>query len=307
MLQLTDGTPEGPGDQRSPGPRARFTFAVATLLASAAATAALLVSGDAARRPDPSRATGVPPVFALYEHDLPGQRRIAVANDRLVTECMARAGLAYESATARAGGELAEPDPQQPFGPESIEQLAPVTEPAPPQEVARNDDYLHALYGPPDRRVAVRGARLRVSGPAHGCVAEAAARLLGADRPRWMLLKVLLFEAAEDARHDVESDEELRAATRRWRACMGAAGFRAEDPVELFDGLSATGDLREVPELRADVRCKRETGYLEVAYARLALAQQRRLDADPSVAADWLRLVNHQKNVANEVLAADRR
>jgi hypothetical protein len=69
-------------------------------------------------------------VFALYEHDLPGQRQIALANDRLVTECTARAGLPYESAIQATGG-IEEPDPQQPFGPENLGQLAPVAEPAP--------------------------------------------------------------------------------------------------------------------------------------------------------------------------------
>jgi hypothetical protein len=142
-------------------------------------------------------------------------------------------------------------------------------------------------------------------------VAQAMSRLLGADRPRWMLLKVLLFEAAEDARRDVESDGEFRAVTRRWRDCMAAAGIRAVDPVRLFDDLSsargeargeARGDPREVRELREDVRCKRGTGYLEVAYARLAQAQQRRLDADPSVATDWAGLIERQKIVAREVL-----
>jgi len=307
MLQLTDDTSGGPGDSQSPGRRLRLPIVLALLFVALTAAASLVRPDGATPRPAPPDDPGEPPIFALFEHDPAAQRRISVANERLVIDCMARAGLRYESALLRQDGEP-EPEQQQPFGPESPDQLAPVEESGPGEDPSLGtDDYLLALYGPGDRRVTVRGARMRVSGPAEGCVAEATRRLLGDKRRRWMEVKVLLFEAAEDARHDVESDEEFHRATRQWQGCMRGAGTPAEDPLALLDSrLAHQTDLREDPAMRADLQCKRDTGYLTTAYTRLTVAQRHRLNADPSLAADWTRLLDRQDSVARELLTVGR-
>ncbi|RSM79994.1 hypothetical protein DMH04_30815 [Kibdelosporangium aridum] len=301
MLQLTDDTPDGPDDVRSPGRRHRLAVVLALTLVAVAASAALVRPDDARTLPSTH---SEPPIFALFQHDPAAQRRISVASERLVTDCMARAGLRYQSALLALDGEPQQ-EPQRPFGPENLNQLAPIDEPRHTEDPSLGTHaYLHALYGPTDQRVTVRGARFRVSGPATGCVATAARQLLGDDRRRWMLIKVLLFEAAEDSRRDVESDAEFRAATRRWQGCMRMAGTVAEDPLRLLASRDQR-DMRDDPAMRADIRCKQETSYLTTAYARLSVAQQRRLNADTTVAADWTRLLGRQDRVAREVLAPD--
>jgi len=310
MLQLTDDTSGGSGDIRSPGHRLCMAAVLALTLLGTTASAVTLVHSatDTTPRPAVHGNLGAPPIFALFEHDPAAQRRISVANELLVTDCMAHAGLRYESALLAQDTEQPQPEQQQPFGPESIDQLAPVHEPVAAEDPSLDTDaYLRALYGPADQRVTVRGARLEVSGPAKGCVAEAMRHLLGDDRRHWTQVKILLFEAAENARHDMESDGEFSRATRRWQDCMHAAGIDAVSPVELFANLPANQpDLRKNVPMINDIQCKQQTGYLTTAYARLSAAQQGQLDADPSMAADWMRLLNLQDTKAREVLASGR-
>ncbi len=54
--------------------------------------------------------------------------------------------------------------------------------------------------------------------------------------------------------------------------------------------------------MAADVRCKRETGYLDTAYARLAVLQQNWLDAHADLVAEWLALRQRQYTEARQVL-----
>ncbi|GAA1915951.1 hypothetical protein GCM10009837_46030 [Streptomyces durmitorensis] len=50
--------------------------------------------------------------------------------------------------------------------------------------------------------------------------------------------------------------------------------------------------------------CKHATGYLERAYARLAVLQQRWLDANPQSAIEWRSLRQREAEAATKVLKA---
>jgi hypothetical protein len=223
-------------------------------------------------------------------------RQIGLADQRLVAACMAREGFAYRAAAPPAD-EAADVARPEPFGREHVPGGAPGAT-ADPSEVpsAGGPGYSRALFGDPARRVIARGARMTVSGPADGCIAEAKVRLLGGDRERWMRAQILLFEAQEDAGRDLGRDPVLAAANARWRECVRAVGFDWPDPIR------ALAD-RTDRAARTDVGCKRRTGFLDTAYARLAAAQQRRLDRNPALLADWTALLHRQEVAARAVLA----
>lgn len=171
-----------------------------------------------------------------------------------------------------------------------------------PKEPPRGEEFNRALFGNPDQRLAARGAKLEVSRPATGCLAEADQRLLGKGRIRWMQLTVLLHEAEQTAREQLDQDPAFRELTARWQRCMNQAGFRARDPREIVGSLSAEVDLGAAPAAVADIRCKRETTFLAVAYTRLAQHQQDQLDREPRLARDWATLQERQDAVARRTL-----
>lgn len=75
-----------------------------------------------------------------------------------------------------------------------------------------------------------------------------------------------------------------------------------EDPEDLLSQLPGDADLATDPAVRADVHCKRETGYLDTAYARLAVLQQNWLDAHADLVTEWLALRQRQDTRAQQVL-----
>ncbi|MEU8621042.1 hypothetical protein [Streptomyces sp. NPDC048623] len=258
----------------------------------------------------------LPPITALLFtpqlHGAQAQQKVAIA-------CMAERGYRYAPAPPAAdtgkdggtdGGGGAEERPR-PFGLESsVPPRAATASPATPPEAPPRPGspestpaYAQALFGRESARVSTKGIRMSVSRPGEGCLAEAEKRLLGDGRMRWLQVRIMLFEAQELARGDVEKDPGFRAATTRWRACMDRAKVKAQDPVQVLNSLPSADARRTSPVAAADLRCKAETGYLTTAYQRLAAAQQRWLDKNPTVGADWKKLSDRQNKAAGEVLS----
>lgn len=311
-------TSEGwvPGDHRSPGARAArrigLILAFATFLAAAAACENPR-SPAGADQPDRAALAALhqqPPIYPLVYAPDAVDPRIARAEERLTTACMAKHGFRYHSTSPAPAATAQDQDPAwegpAPFGLETLEPPASTgpTPDEPKVPSSQRTRYARVLYGDPRQRVTVRGARVEVSRPANGCAAEAQRRLLGAGRVRWIQLRVLLYEAEQDARGQLDGDPEVRAANARWQQCMRDldAGYKWADPMELFHAMPADVDIHTSPATRADLRCKNQTGYLAVAYTRLAAAQQRLLDKDPSVVADWKSLLRRQEAAARIVL-----
>ncbi|MFE0647389.1 hypothetical protein ACFVZH_02200 [Streptomyces sp. NPDC059534] len=229
------------------------------------------------------------------------QRRFAVA-------CMAKRGFRYAPV---AGAEAAESGDQlpQPFGLESTTPSPAAAEPVPdtppkPGSPESTEAYGLALFGHQDKRVTAKGIRMSVSRPGEGCLAEAETRVLGDGRMRWLQVRIMLFEAQEQARDDVEKDPAFQAVTARWRACMDRSGFAGPGPAQLLASLRTADARTGSPALNADLRCKDETGYLDAAYTRLAAVQQGWLDRNPSIAEDWRTLTARQERASREVLGA---
>ncbi|MFF8803642.1 hypothetical protein [Streptomyces omiyaensis] len=255
---------------------------------------------------EPARLTALharPPVTALL---FTSHRTGAEAQRKLAIACMAEGGHRYAPAppSEAAGGADERP---QPFG---IESAAPrraaaatssETPPAPggPEST---DAYARALFGREEKRVTAKGVRISVSRPGEGCLAEAETRMFGDGRMRWLQVRILLFEAQEEARRDVEKDPVFREATVRWRECMDRARIKAQDPVQVQESLRSPEEARTSPVVAADLGCKAETGYLATAYERLAAVQRRWLDGHPDVGADWKRLSARQDQAAAAVL-----
>ncbi|HEY0640835.1 MAG TPA: hypothetical protein VGD67_24655 [Pseudonocardiaceae bacterium] len=270
-------------------------------LAVAGAGVAGLLTASAPPQEAAAQARAVPPIHRLVYVITEADRRITEARHRLIAECVAAQGLAYTARAETVTGDQALAE-LRPFG---LEHLEGVTSTAVPPETPAADERLaRALFGDPERRVVARGERLEVSLPAEGCQAEAENRLLGPEnRVRATEVRLRLYDGEREAREQVDDDAALRRATAAWRSCLAGLGFDAPDPVRLLATLPPDADVRTHPATAADVRCKRRTGYLDVAYERLAARQQAWLDAHPGLADEWRALRHRQAVVAAVILA----
>lgn len=291
------------GDQRSPGGRAKAGLLVLAASAAWALTGSAAESNaDTWQAPPLAELRKLPPIHPLVYEQTATDERIEAAQRKLVGACMAERGFGYRPgvpATSSAG--------PMPFGLESLDAAATtLPDDELPAEVTGDEAerYAQTLYGDPDARLTAQGSRMSVSRPETGCLAEAERRLLGDGRPRWMQLRVLLFEAEQEARYLVDQDPLFRAANARWAACMRGSGFPVPDPLELLESLPARTDLGAHPAARADVRCKQDVHYFHTAYARLAQMQRQVLAAEPAVLTDWERLMHRQATAADEVLGS---
>lgn len=279
--------------------------ALAAVIAGLAVASAPLPPVAAAPAVSSDRRSELPPIYALLDVRNEVDRRIAEAERVLITACMAEHGFQYSAADEPIDGDEVESGLRL-FGLESPADLAEGQSPSEPP--GRGEDYHRALFGDPDKRIVATGARVAVSRPATGCLAEAEHGLLGDLRPRRMQLRMQLFDAERDTREQLDRDAEFQAANARWRACVNGTGVDAPDPLTLLADLPGDADLRAHPavlaDLLADLRCKAETGYLPTAYGRLTAIQQAWLDDHPEIAADWNSLRQRQYAAARRVLGS---
>jgi hypothetical protein len=259
-----------------------------------------LLSGSAARVAATGQAGArvVPPMFRMLYLPDEQDRRITEARAVLIARCMAAHGHSYSAEVDDITEDEALAE-LRPFGLESLENLT--TEPLPP-EASHDPEYARALFGDPGERVRARGERLGMSLPANGCQADAEHRLLGDQRLRGLELRLRIYDGERDAREQLDRDDAFVAANERWRGCVARSGVDAGTPGELVRALPGDTDLATDPAVAADVRCKRETGYLDTAYARLAVLQQDWLDAHADLVAEWQALRQRQYAVALQVL-----
>lgn len=240
----------------------------------------------------------VPPMFGMMYLPDAQDRRITAARDALIARCMAAHGHSYSAQV----DDITEDEALaalQPFGLESLENLT--SEPAPAEPV-HSEEYARALFGDPGRRVQAHGERLGMSLPANGCQADAEHHLLADQRQRGLELRLRFYDGEREAREQLDHDPAFVAANERWSRCVHRFGVEARTPGELVNELPADTDLATDPAVRADVGCKRETGYLDTAYARLAVLQQNWLDAHADLVAEWLELRQRQHTAALGVL-----
>ncbi|MFD9908375.1 hypothetical protein [Streptomyces sp. NPDC059063] len=245
------------------------------------------------------------PLYPLLHTPTATSRRVHEAQQRLIARCMAERGFRYEAppvgakAAADAGSGPAQ------FGIETLNPPGSADRPGVQRaERPRGEAFGRALYGDPQRRISARNKEISVNQPATGCLADAQKRLLGEGGPRRDLtLRLRLDQGERDALRTLGKDSAFRGATARWRSCMRHAGFStAKDPQRLAATLRPDTPLTEQPAARADVTCKHATGYLKRAYDRLALLQQRWLDANPQPAAAWRSLRQRESEAAAKVL-----
>ncbi|WP_086830022.1 hypothetical protein [Streptomyces sp. NRRL B-24572] len=302
----------------------RVGLALIAVLAGGAAAVggAMLSSSEAAPAPsDGALATaagldrlhGLPPVTDRMFGHAEVLSRSAEAQRQYSIACMAEHGFRYAPPPTPTPAEDGDQRPR-PFGLEAPPSAAPARKPlgeTPPKpgSEAATKAYQRALFGDEDRRVSAKGAHgMAVTRPGDGCLAEAEKRVLGdgvGGRMRWLQVRILLFEAQEQARANVEKDPAFRNATARWQQCMNDYGFPGQrDPSTLLKTLpTQRARLNGRDILKADLRCKGETGYLTIAYTRLAAVQQGWLDRNPAVEKDWRKLLDRQDKAAREVLA----
>ncbi|MFD5648672.1 hypothetical protein [Streptomyces sp. NPDC127039] len=242
------------------------------------------------------------PFHGLLRAPSDATRRAHEAEQRLVAACMADRGFSYTPAPAATDDSGTG---SAPFGPEPHGTPVDAGQPVPqPSEQPRDADFTRALYGDPDRRISAHNEAIEVTRPATGCLAEAQEHLLGkAGRVRDLSLRLVLDQGERDALRDLGEDAAQRAVTARWQTCMAERGITAENPARLTAELppgTGTGH----PSVRADLACKKRTGYLERAYARLAATQRHWLDAHPEPVAEWRTLRRNEDAAARRVLSS---
>jgi hypothetical protein len=300
--KLSDNPGELPGDRKSPGSRPSLDVRSGLFAALVAAIVGLVAASapipQVAAAPDQRQ--DLPPIYGLLDVRNDVDQRIGEAKRLLIVACMAEQGFQYSDAGERDADDESGSGLRL-FG---LESLDDITDQAPQEPASQGEAYGRALFGDPEKRIVATGARVAVSRPATGCLAEAENRLLGDLRPRRMQLRMQLFDAERDTREQLDGDAEFRAANERWRACMKLTGVDAPDPLQLLAGLPQNADLRSNPAVHADLRCKAETGYLRTAYGRLAEIQQAWLDRHPKLATDWNAIRNRQAAAARQVVGS---
>lgn len=298
MHQQLAGDHDRSGDQPSPERRTRRAGpAVAVLAAMALALPGSVPHDTAAVR---AENPAVPPLYRMLYVPTEANERIETAKNTLIADCMAAHGLTYtphvEHVTERQALTAL-----RPFG---LENLDTITADPPPAETSRGEAYARVLFGDPDKRMVARGERLEVSWPATGCQADAEHRLLGSKRQRASELRLRLYDGERDTLEQLDRDPVFAGANARWRTCVNRVRIDAPNPATLLSALPKGTDIANDPAVRADLRCKRETGYLVIAYARLAGIQQDWLNAHAEIVGEWLSLRRHQDTVAKDVLGS---
>lgn len=319
LRRMTRISRHHPGDLRSPGPatlpspdaaRAGAPGLRWPLLLGATA-AAVAVSGctaattpstpDGSPSPEPPAVAPAlalrPPIYAALYGTGATQLKINLARERLVARCMTKLGFTYPMVpAARSTDSGSRP---MPFGLESLDRPELRQTEAPRPTPGRTDPpYVRALFGDEGKRVSARGTRVSVARPATGCVAEAEQRLLGADRQRWITLRIQFYEAELTARHKLDADPAFRSLNAKWATCMARSRYHLKDPRQLPGTLPAEADLRNQPLAQADLACKAETEYFATAYTRLAEMQRTALAGNPRAIRDWSTLLDRQMSVA---------
>ncbi|MGW2181860.1 hypothetical protein ACWCXX_27945 [Streptomyces sp. NPDC001732] len=258
---------------------------------------------DRQLRPIPASLRARLPLHPLLYAPVATSRRVHEAEQRLITACMAKHGFRYEAAPLRAGAGPAGGGPV-PFGIETLDSRSAAAPPsAQPSERPRGEAFARALYGDPKHRISARNKAISVHRPATGCLAEAQTRLLGAGgRQRDLTLRLRLDQGERDALRALARDPAHRRATARWRSCVRRAGVTAGDPQRLAAGLRPDEPLAAQPAARADLGCKRTTGYLRRAYGRLAVMQGHWLDAHRGTESAWKVLRKREADAAARVL-----
>ncbi|MGJ5893920.1 hypothetical protein ACSCBZ_18455 [Streptomyces niveiscabiei] len=255
--------------------------------------------------PSPAELAERLPFFGILYARTASEVQVAEAQRQLGIDCMTRHGFSYRPApVAGAAGPVQ--DRPTAFGLESLTAPRPAVSSPAPTEESPDPAFTRALFGDPDERISAAGKTIRVSRPADGCLAEAEKRLLGADRLRWLQLRIQLGDGEKEARQQLDKDPRFRTATDRWRRCLHTAGYDHKDPVALMYSLPRGTDPARSPLVRADLRCKQDTDYLTTAYTRLEAAQTTWLRQHSTLLTEWKTLQLRRQDNARQVLGTDR-
>ncbi|MDR7279080.1 hypothetical protein [Catenuloplanes atrovinosus] len=240
----------------------------------------------------------LPPIYEVLYHRADQQALLRRAEDQMVTECMARAGHTYRAGpAATAEGDALGP---RPFGIEETADLGDggpaLSEPSTPAAPG----FAMALDGDQATRLRVTGESLEITIPTTGCRAEAEVRLAGANRVPLQEARVALFDAERESLDRLETDGEYAGLRAEWAECMKGAGIDAADPAALpVSGPDPAAD----PGVRADLRCKADTDFLDRAYRRMAELQEDVLAETPGLLGRWRDMRADQVAEARTILS----
>lgn len=262
----------------------------------------------------------VPPIEAMQREQRSSQSLIGTAHERVIGDCMARAGFDYAALAASRPSDSwpTEVTRSYPFGFESQADVPDLS--APVDHGSSGDGPLPqggdptawslALLGTEEDRITYKtGSGVEVGRPGSGCIAEADRALYGDEGVDDAEFRALLIFVKSQAIADAQQDDEVRNATDAWRSCAersGASDFRT--PVELASRVNrARGDgttQAEVDRLaEIDLACKTETDLLAIGHLAIYDAQVTLLKDHPGLIDDYKAFVDRQLQRANEILA----
>lgn len=252
----------------------RITLLASSAVAVAVAIALLvaLAPGDrpsAAPRPAPDPAVPASRVdistlvlpFDTYETTPYENQVIEQAKDRLLGDCMRESGLPWTPLPGLTRADTEGPHDRR-YGLADPGVAARYGYHLPPLSPARK--RLEAVYADrADLPLRERNAAYGPNSSTGGCWKKADERMFrGVERDQMSLLAGHSAQTFDVARRDPR----VSAADKRWSACMKKAGHTYTDSYQALSdpawGKSKRPTARERAVAVADVRCKRETGFL---------------------------------------------
>jgi hypothetical protein len=274
----------------------------------------LLVAAGCAEPAGPPAPAAAPAAAAAAERGRPAReltpredRQLFVAEETLVSRCMAGKGLTYAVSVPPGNSPPKTAPPEPWYGLDDVAsarargyglgQRRPPSSPATAapdndpnarllarMSPARQQAYTEALYGDPAQRITEPlggGATLFLS--VTGCVADARRQLYG-DVRAFLHAEFLVVNIRRAADRVVRADPGYQQALGRWRACMRRSGHAYDEPAA---ARAAMADRRDRAMERAvavaDATCARQARLVATAkrgYQDALTAQTRKLDAE---------------------------
>ncbi|MFD9033517.1 hypothetical protein ACFVZW_20550 [Streptomyces sp. NPDC059567] len=247
--------------------------------------------------------------IARYSYTDAENAAIESAQQVLTRRCMRTYGITYEP--PKPGADAPEPADRR-YGLSSASEAArfgyhPNHDALPTERPALPKDAFPVLYG---KRSAVRGGGEKVmykgkEVPSDGCFGQSVGKLSKEyDEPAGAAVASRI--ATESYRESL-TDPSVREGFRKWSACMRNSSFRYASPMDPMNSSEFQGktvSAKEKDTAAADLRCKEETGLLDIWFQAESRIQKADIEKNAE-ALEKLRTAHHEKAEAARRIVAE--
>ncbi|MEU4170860.1 hypothetical protein AB0F46_28770 [Streptomyces sp. NPDC026665] len=247
--------------------------------------------------------------IARYSYTEAESTSIESAQQILTRRCMRTFGIAYEPPAPEPGT----PEPaERRYGLSSAAEAARLgyhpdrNAASPSDRTDLSEDALLVFYG---RRGGERsgGERITYKGrtvPVEGCYGQAVGTL--AKRYDDGAGAAVASRIASDSYQDSLADPSVKDGFGKWSRCMRGSGYRYTTPMDPLDKRAFQGreiSAEEKETATADVRCKEETGLLDIWFKAESRIQRSAIEGNKK-ALERLRVAHQEKAEAARLIVA---